>query len=66
MNEFQFRVGQKVKNTLKGQASDKERFRFQGIIVSAFRNLEGECRYVVESSNGTLRIYSYFLEADND
>lgn len=65
--EFQFKVGDKVRNILRHpERSDNERFRFRGVVVACFRNLDKQPRYVVEDSRGHLRIYSYFLEADPD
>lgn len=49
--EFFFSKGEKVSKT-NGD------YRFDGIVVSAFKKLSGEVRYVVEDDRGILHIYS--------
>lgn len=65
MATFEFEIGEKVQNILRGKIHGNERFRFRGRIVARFLSLSsGEPHYVVESERGSHRIYSYFIEKD--
>jgi len=51
MNETQFQELDKV-------AKISGDYDFEGIVVSAFRKLDGKVRYVVEDDRGILHIFS--------